>query len=229
MVAVLLVVLLLGATPAGAELTTNEVGCAGSAVITTDDGGTVTVDAEDDTVELPAGAGDAEWQGSVATVTHDHSGEVNLAAGPSTIELGSWSSPNAGDDPDATGTKELPPALQDVPPGKYVVSGFHQGNEGRCEGEVTVEVGGSILASPISAGSVGLAVIGLLLFVVFGWRGKPVVAALGGLLLGFFGGLDLVFLKVLASDSILLVVLPILLLLLGLVLAFARLRRPSTV
>jgi hypothetical protein len=220
--------LAIGATPAGAELTTNEIGCAGSAVITTDDGEQVTVNAEDDTVSLPAGAREAVWQGSVATVTHDHSGQIEVAVGPTNIQVGSWSSPNAGNAPDANGTKKLPSALDNLPPGKYEVSGFHEGKEGRCEGRATIEVDGSIVGSPISAVSVVLAVVGLLLLLAFGLLGKPALAALGGLLFGLFGGLDLVFLKALGSGSILLVVLPILFLVVGLALGLARSRSTST-
>jgi hypothetical protein len=224
-----LVVLASGAPPAGAELTVNEVGCAGSAVITPDDGGApVTVDAEDDTVVLPAGAGDATYEGSVETVTHDHSGKIAVAVGPASIEIGSWSSPNEGGEPSASGTKELPSALEQVPPGKYEVTGHHEGTEGRCEGRLTVEVGGSILSTPASAVSLGLGVLGLLVLALGLIGGKPVLGVLGGLLTGLFGGLDLVFLKVLASDSILLVVLPILLLLVGGVLAVLRSRTLST-
>ena len=205
------------ASPAGAELTTNEIGCAGSAVIS-GDGPDVAVDAEDDEVRL-SGPESAAWEGSVATVTHDHAGSIDLAVGPGSVEIGSWSSANDGDESSRSGTEELSGALGDVPPGKYEVSGSHQGDEGRCAGNVTVVIEGSVLGHPISAASVGLAVVGLLVLLFGAFRRRPVVAGLGGLLFGLFGGLDLVFLSVIGSGSVLLVILPILLLVVGAVAA----------
>lgn len=211
--------------PAGAELTENTIGCAGSAVITDDDGATTSVDAEDDSVTL-AGNGSAAYVGSVATVTHNHVGEINLEVGPASIQLGSWESENDGDENEKRGTKELPSAIGDVPPGKYDVNGFHQGDEGRCAGHVTVEITGSILASPISAASVGLGLLALLAFLFGALRGRPFLAAIAGLFLGLFGGLDLVFAGVLSSSSVLLLVLPVALLVVGVVVGL--LQRPGT-
>lgn len=213
------------ARPAAAELTENTIGCAGSAVVTDEDGGTTTVDAEDSTATL-AGNGEAAYVGSVSTTTHDHFGEINLEVGPASIQIGSWESANEDDENEKRGTKELPSAVGDVPPGKYDVNGFHQGDEGRCAGHVTVEITGSILGSPISAASVALGAIFLLLFLFGALRGKPVLAAVAGLLLGLFGGLDLVFAKVLSSGSVLLAVLPVALLVVGLVVGL--LQRPGT-
>lgn len=205
------------ASPAGAELTTNEIGCAGSAVIS-GEGPDVAVDAEDDEVRL-SGPESAAWQGSVATVTHDHAGSIDLAVGPASIEIGSWSSANDGDESSRNGTEELSGAVGDVPPGRYELSGSHQGDEGRCAGRMTVIIEGSVLSNPISAGSVVLAVLGLVLLAFGALKRKPVVAGLGGLLLGLFGGLDLVFLGAVGSGSILLVILPMLLLVVGAVAA----------
>ena len=211
--------------PAGAELTENTIGCAGSAVVTDEDGGTTSVDAEDDTATL-AGSGSAEYVGTVSTITHDHFGEINLEVGPASIEIGSWESANDDDESEKRGTKELPDAIGDVPPGKYDVNGFHQGDEGRCAGHVTVEITGSIFASPISAASVVLGALFVLLFLFGALRGRPVLAAVAGLLAGLFGGLDLVFARVLSSGSVLLLVLPAVLLVVGVVVGL--LQRPGT-
>ena len=213
----------LGNAPAGAELTENTIGCEGSAVITGGDGETTTVDANDDEVTVPKD-GEAAWEGSVATVTHNHSGKINLEVGPANVELGSWSSPNDDDESSRRGTKELSSALGDVPPGKYDVSGFHQGDEGRCAGHVTVNVSGSIVSSPISAASLAVAALALIAFAFGILRGRPILAAFAGLLLGAFGALDLVFAGVLSSGSVLLPILPLALLLVGAVLGVVRLR-----
>jgi hypothetical protein len=214
------------AVPAGAELTDNKIGCKGSAVVTDEDGETTSVDAEDTSATL-AGNGSAAYEGSVATVTHDHFGEINLEVGPTSIEIGSWTSANKGNENSKRGTKELPSAIGDIPPGKYDVNGFHQGNEGRCAGHLTVEITGSILASPISAASVVLGVLALLAFLFGAFSGRPVLGALAGLFLGLFGGLDLVFAKVLSSSSVLLLVLPAALLVVGLVVGVLQ-RRGTT-
>ena len=50
-------------------------------------------------------------------------------------------------------------------------------------------------------------------------RGRPILGVIAGLLFGAFVVLDLVFFKVIASDSILVVLLPLFGLLLGLALA----------
>lgn len=158
------IAVLLVAAPASAEFDDNTIGCAGSAVITDDDGETVTVDASDSKVTVPT-SGTARWEGSIDTVTHNHFGVVNLEIGPTSVELGSWGvSENADDEDRARGTKQLPSTLGGVPPGLYAVSGFHQGDEGRCSGAVTVEVEGNPLTHPAGAGAaVGTVITGGLL------------------------------------------------------------------
>lgn len=211
------------AAPAAAELTENSIGCKGTAVIHGDDGSTTSVSADDATVTLPT-AGDADYEGSVATVTHNHFGEINLEVGPGTIELGSWKGRNDTDQSSKSGTKQLASALADVPPGRYDVSGFHQGDEGRCAGHLTVEVAGSLFSSPISASSTGLGALALIALVFGVLRGRPILAAFAGLLFGAFAALDLVFARTVGSGSILLLALPLVLLVLGAVVALLRLR-----
>lgn len=131
----------------------NAIGCAGSARITADDGTVHDVDAADSRVEVPR-SGSAAWQGSIGTVTHNHFGVVNLEIGPTTIELGSWGvSENAADASSKSGVRDLPSTLGGVPPGRYAVSGYHQGDEGRCEGSIEVEVQGNPLTHPAGAGA----------------------------------------------------------------------------
>jgi hypothetical protein len=164
MAAAAFVLLVLGATPAQAVITQNTIGCAGSAVIT-DQGQSTTVNATDSLVKVP-NQGQAAYQGSIQTVTHNHRGQVALKVGPGTIPLGKWGpKKNAKNESSATGTKKLPAILKNVPPGRYDVSGYHQGDEGRCAGKVTIEIGGSPLSNPVALGSLVLtALSGLGLF-----------------------------------------------------------------
>jgi hypothetical protein len=217
--------LLIGrAVPAGAEFTENTIGCAGSAVVHGDDGSTVSVNADDGEVTLQDTSGSADYDGSVATVTHHHFGEINLAVGPFDVQVADWQGKNDTNQSSKSGTKKLPSAMSNVPPGTYELSGFHQGDEGRCAGRMTLKVAGSIVSSPISAGSVVAALLFLFVFLFGILRGRPILAAVGGLLFGLFGGLDLVFGRVVGSGSILLAVLPPLLLVVGVVLALLRSR-----
>ncbi|MDQ1445633.1 MAG: hypothetical protein QOI20_2097 [Acidimicrobiaceae bacterium] len=147
--------LVVTAAPAAAVFTENQIGCQGSAVITADDGKTTSVDAKDASVKLP-GSGAAKWSGAITTTTHNHSGEVKLKLAVFDIGLGSWGpSKNAGNASTASGTKKIPSALKQVPVGKYVLSGFHRGDEGGCAGHMTVELDGSPTSN--AAGIVSLA------------------------------------------------------------------------
>lgn len=141
------------AGPAAAEFEENTIGCAGSAVITSNDGATTEVSADDAKVTVPR-SGVAAWEGSVDTVTHNHFGVVNLELGPATVELGGWGpTTNDKDESTKSGVRRLPSALGGVPPGRYVVSGYHQGDEGRCAGSIQVDVEGNPLTHPVSAGA----------------------------------------------------------------------------
>jgi hypothetical protein len=143
------------APPAGAVFTENTIGCDGSAVITDDKGVTTNVNASDSTVKVPR-KGSASYQGVVGTVTHNHFGEVKMKLAVFDIPLGSWGkSANAGNANKKVGVKKIPAAVEQLPAGKYVVSGFHQGDEGRCAGEVTVDLEGSLLSTPIGIVSAG--------------------------------------------------------------------------
>jgi hypothetical protein len=128
-------------SPASARLTSNEIGCDASAEITGGDGRTYQIDAADDEATVPTD-GTAAWRGSLGTATHDHSGEVRLEVGPWwDVELGSWGpSANAANETSAEGILDLPTFLGEVPAGRYKLTGFHQGAEGGCAGEMVVEV-----------------------------------------------------------------------------------------
>ena len=162
--AVAFVLLVAGAQPAAGIFTENTIGCAGSADITDGDT-TVHVDANDASAVIPP-QGSAAWEGSVETITHNHSGKVELKIGPGAVPLGSWGpSENADDEASASGVKELPEALGDVPPGSYDVRGHHEGDEGRCAGHMKIEIDGSPLSNPFVLVSLALtAIFGVALF-----------------------------------------------------------------
>lgn len=209
-------------TPAAAEFTENEIGCAGSARITSDDGKTYDIDATDKTAVVPR-EGSAAWDGTVSTVTHDHSGEIAIQIGPVKQKIDDWGpSPNDGDEPSKSDVKEIPSFFAQVPSGKYELSGFHQGNEGRCAGKITVEIDGGPFDTPIGLGTAALSVLGLAGFLLGVVRGSAVLGAIGGLLLGLFGTLELVFMKVFSSGTPLFLVLPVALLVVGAVLGTVR-------
>lgn len=203
------------APPASAEFTENTIGCSGHATVTDKGGQTYQIDAQDKAATLPRG-GSAEWAGTVQTVTHDHSGEIVIKVGPSSIKIGSWANANAGNKNAKNGTKSLS-ALEQAPPGKYELTGFHQGKEGRCAGRIAVTLAGSPLSSPVGIGVLIAAIVTAL-----GWlmalRGHPILGAIAGLLLGVFATLAAVLFKALGSGTPLFVILPPVLLVLGVIL-----------
>jgi hypothetical protein len=140
------------ATPAGATITTNTIGCAGSATVNGtggDAGKTVTVNANDAKVTMLR-EGTADWQGSITTTTHNHSGQVVVDLGWFKITAGKWGpSANASNENSKSGQTKLPSALKYVPPGDYKITGYHQGDEGRCAGSIDVRFNGSLVSNPI--------------------------------------------------------------------------------
>jgi hypothetical protein len=174
---VLFATLLLTAAPAAAKFTENKIGCKGSAVITDDQGKTTSITAEDDDVKVPT-KGSAAWEGAVTTTTHNHFGEVKLKLGFIKIALGDWGkSSNANDNNSAKGVKKIPSAVEQLPAGKYVVEGFHQGDEGRCAGKVTVELDASATSNPVGIVSLAGTVLtgALLVFSAMGSAAKAAV------------------------------------------------------
>lgn len=155
------------APPATALLTSNEIGCDASTDITGGDGRTYHIDATDEEGNVPAD-GTAAWRGSLAIATHDHTGEVRLVVGPWwDIVLGSWGpSANAAGEISAQGTLELPSFLEEVPAGRYKLTGFHQGTEGGCAGEMEVELERAAFSNIAGvSGLVGTGFFGALLLV----------------------------------------------------------------
>jgi hypothetical protein len=227
--AVVAVFAMMVGAPAGAEFGENSIGCSGRALVTDDEGETYDIDAEDSEVVVPR-SGSAQWEGSIETVTHNHSGEVVLEVGPMSVGLGDWGpSENDNDEASANGVKEIPEILEQVPAGKYDVSGFHQGDEGRCAGAVTVEVDGSPFDTIAGVVNAGLTLLtgALLLIAMFAVsskpspRGRPVLGAVAGLLFGLFLAIELVFLKVISSGSPLVLILPVVMLVIGVAAALA--------
>jgi hypothetical protein len=134
---------------ADATITKNEIGCAGSAEIV-DGSKTYQLDANDSEVKVPR-KGTINWEGSIETVTHNHSGEVTINVLGFSVSAGSWGpSQNASSASHLAGEKPIPSIMELVPPGKYAVEGFHKGDEGECAGKLTIDVAGSALSNPAS-------------------------------------------------------------------------------
>ena len=148
-------VVLVPAASADATVTRNDLGCAGSAKITGTDESVTVVDVNQPTAVVPR-QGSASWSGSLATATHNHSGEITLRVGAVDVQVGQWGpSRNASDQTAAAGQTDIPSALQQAPAGRYRLRGFHQGDEGRCEADMEVEIQGGPLSN--AAGYAGFA------------------------------------------------------------------------
>lgn len=170
---------------------------------------------------------------------NNHQGGLSIQLGPASIDIGQaqWSDddPNAPNSPSSEGSTTIDlAAIEDASPvplaGIYRVNGTHTADGGTCEGFVLVKFDGGLFASPIGVAAGGLSVVALaiLLFSMVASgavgaatarRGKPILAAFAGLV----GGLALaVFLQqggVWPLDNLTVLALPIVLALLGVVLA----------
>ena len=134
---------------AHAELTENTIGCKGSAVIVDSGGKQYTVSADDAEADVPR-EGVASWQGSITTTTHNHRGAVSLRIGFWNVNLDSWGrSANADDESSKADDFTIPGVIEQLPSGRYVLGGFHEGDEGRCAGKLTVNLQGSPVDSPV--------------------------------------------------------------------------------
>ncbi|MGH2808990.1 MAG: hypothetical protein ACRDKT_17135 [Actinomycetota bacterium] len=148
--------LALGGT-AQARFTQNEIGCAGRATITSPGGGRVTVRATDTTATVPR-QGSVAWQGSTKQVSKNHSGSITVRIGPGNVPVADWGDPNDKGQTKKAGTRPMPAAFADVPPGIYLVSGKHTGDTGSCAGEIEVTITGDGSApwKPIALTGTGL-------------------------------------------------------------------------
>lgn len=159
---------LLSAVPAHATFTSNDIGCAGSADIV-DRAKTYHVNADHSTAKVPR-QGEVHYDASVQTITHNHHGQVSLHVLGSSISVETWGpSANASDKNQKSGVRDLPSALKNVPPGKYVVEGFHKGDEGECSGQITIDLQGSAFSSPFVLASFAGTIVGAVLLVLAGF------------------------------------------------------------
>ncbi|HEX9773984.1 MAG TPA: hypothetical protein VGB83_00170 [Actinomycetota bacterium] len=164
MVAGAAAVVLVTSAPAYATMEPpNAIGCHGSATITGEDG-TFEIDSDDDLAVIPS-SGSAAWEGSITTVTHDHAGEVwadlGLEFGPIDLNpsIGSWGeSENAKDESMSSGVKEIPSFVKNLPPLLITIRGFHEGDEGRCDGFVAVDFDGKLFG-PVALGVHGATIL----------------------------------------------------------------------
>ena len=132
--------------------------CNGSVVI---DGTTYTP--ENDSPANPIVIPDEEgliaaWSGNTDVVIKDHSGNVGVVVGPSTITLATWSGENADDEVQSNGEYNVDDARELLPfdvVGLYELRAAHSGSGGACTGSAMILIEGNPLATPVGAGAVG--------------------------------------------------------------------------
>ncbi len=121
----------------------------------------------------------AKWKGEVTFLNTNHRGSLGIVVGPWTIQIADWGNPNSGDTRKADGEynldefkEQFPVAESLIPRGLYELSGFHQADGGRCDGQLMVKIEGDPLSSPLGIASLaGTVVTGLtLLGAAFGGR-----------------------------------------------------------
>lgn len=101
-------------------------------------------------VRLPT-TGFAIWEGGVTTTTHNHSGKIWLEVGPINVPLGEWGvSKNEKDDNQQDGTKQFPDWVDKIS-GKFVLLGYHNGDEGGCSGYVKLILDNGKAMTPLEA------------------------------------------------------------------------------
>jgi hypothetical protein len=144
---------LLTPRPAGAVVG-GSLNCQGHATITSNSGQTYEVDAKDSKATIPKD-GSIEYTGSTSPISHNHSGHIDLDLGPAKPTIFTWSGKNATNKPSSTGTKKIPSLMNNLPPGEYLLSGSHSGQEGSCSGHITLVIKGNPLSNPV--GIVGVA------------------------------------------------------------------------
>jgi hypothetical protein len=149
------------ASSASAEITEDEIGCGGSVTIRSEDDEIVRVDAEDTEATIPRD-GRVVWQGSTADAVHDHSGQIELDLGLDGVPIDDWGDENDGDETEKRGRKDMPEVLKYLPPGTYLVTGSHSGDEGSCAGEVEVTLEGGAIDTAYKVAVPALSVLVLL-------------------------------------------------------------------
>lgn len=233
---VMAAVVMLWAPPAQADVTG---GCEGSVDFSSDDVGPYTPanDTRDNPVVVPKDDGNvANWQGSVPGANTDFSGKVEIRIGPAWIEVADWGFPdhdgtNAEDTRSDDGAYDMD-ELWDVVPkniaqGIYEARAVHSADAVDCEAQFFVKFEGNALSSPVVIVALVLAVLFLAMLIVAGRRtasvgffaGRPVLAVFAALLLALMAALLLQQFCVWPLDTTTVIFLPILLVIVGLVIA----------
>ena len=154
--------LLVAAAPAFAVMTSNPTPCEASATFTSK-GGTVTTATQDsDVIKVPR-EGSVAYTGSVGKLAQTYTGQISLDLGLFKYTPGSWSFKGGPQrDPFKSGNQDLPTVLKYVPPGKYKVSGFRTADGETCAGYATIELEGSVVATPAGIGVLAVSVLSFL-------------------------------------------------------------------
>lgn len=204
------------ASPAGAVVADNPIGCRATAAVEGTAGKGTFVDARDVEARLPR-RGTVDWTAAVAAPAHQASGNLRARIGLWDVVVASWGpTPNGSDLVAQQDATPLPELLRYLPPGRYRVRGAHRSAEGRCTGALTVVVSGSTLTTRLTVGAALAAAAFALATLRCGRRrpgrarGRPVLGAVAGLCFGATSAVVLLSTYLVASDSRLLWAVPVL-------------------
>lgn len=214
-------------------------GCEGSADFSADSVGPYTPDNDttDDPVIVPKDDGNiASWKGSVPGENKSFSGNVEIRVGPLWIEVADWGEPNhdgsnVNDERSDDGEYNMD-ELWDVLPkniaqGIYEARAKHSASGVDCEAQFFVKFEGNAFQSPIVIVTILLLIIFLVLLLMAGrhvggdgfFLGRPVLGVVAALFLGWTIAILLQQFSVAPLDNTTTILLPLVLIVIGLVVA----------
>lgn len=233
----------LTAQPADAGV---EGGCTGSADFTADNVGAYTPDNDtvDNAIIVPKADGNvAQWAGSVPGTNTNFSGKVEIQLGPVWVTVGDWGFPNFNGENDLDGRSdsgdynmdEFWSAIEDNSPftrdwiqGVYNARGEHTADGVDCTGQFMVKFEGSATESPLFIISIIILAIAVILLIIAGrrkksggriFKGRPILVIIAMLLLAITIAILLQQFCKVPLNTMTTVILPIILILVGLVIA----------
>jgi hypothetical protein len=235
-IGLVIALVLLSPSPASADVTG---GCTGSADFSADAVGAYTPanDTRGNPIIVPKDDGNvASWEGSVPGENKNFGGKVEIRFGPLWIEVADWGLPdhdgsNDNDERRDDGDYNMD-ELWDVIPkniaqGIYEARASHSASSVNCQANFFVKFEGSALSSPIVIGALVLLAGFLAMLVPAGrrtgklgfFRGRPLLAVIAGLLASPMLALILQQFSVWPLDNVTTIGLPIVMVVLGLLLA----------
>jgi uncharacterized membrane protein YhaH (DUF805 family) len=214
-------------------------GCTGSADFSVDSVGAYTPanDTRGNPVIVPKADGNvASWEGTVPGENKNFGGEVEIRLGPVWIEVADWGLPdhdgsNDNDERSDNGEYDMDQVWDVVPKsiaqGIYEARASHSASGVDCQAQFFVKFEGSALSSPIVIGALVLLALFLTMLAMAArrtgklsfFKGRPVLAVIAALLAAITLALILQQFSVWPLDNLTTIVLPIVMVVLGLLLA----------